>query len=166
MEQIVEIQQAAHVVVQSPQDIVEAARVDTRPLVRRLLAPIGTGLLVLIGSGYIWAVDPNESGHYPLCPTRALLGIDCPGCGFLRGMHDLLHGDLAGATDHNALLLPLVPAAIVLWVLWIVRSWRGYRDAVTRIQFRRRNQITYLILGIVIAFGIIRNFVPYLSSGS
>ena len=166
MEQIVEIQQAAHVVVQSPQDIVEAARVDTRPLMRRLIAPLSTGLLVLIGSGYVRAVDPNEPGHYPLCPTRAFLGIDCPGCGFLRGMHDLLHGDLAGAADHNVLLFALVPAAIVLWVLWIVRSWRGYRGAVTRIQFQRRNKITYLTLGVVLAFGIIRNFVPYLSSGA
>ena len=38
-----------------------------------------------------------------------LLGIDCPACGGLRGTHDLLHGDVVGALDHN-LLLPLLLA--------------------------------------------------------
>lgn len=154
------------VVALAPKDIVEAASIDSRPRVRRLLAPLGTGALVLVGCGYLWAVDPNVPGHYPLCPTRALFGIDCPGCGILRGTHDLLHGDFSGALDNNFLLLVLVPAAIVLWALWVIRSWGGYRGAVTRQQFQRRNRITYFSLGLILVFGVIRNFVPYLSSGA
>lgn len=149
----------------SPDDIVEAARVDDRSRSRRLLAPFGTGALVVVGLGYLRAVDPNEPGHYPLCPTKAFLGVDCPGCGLLRGTHDLLQGDVAGMVDHNALLIALVPAVVALWLLWVVRSWRGHRGAVTRAQFQRRNTITYVSLGIVLAFGIVRNFVPYLASG-
>ncbi|MSO26662.1 MAG: DUF2752 domain-containing protein [Candidatus Nanopelagicales bacterium] len=150
----------------SSHDIVEAARIDGRSLARRLVAPLGTGALVGVGLGYLWAVDPNEPGHYPLCPTRAVLGIDCPGCGLLRGTHDLLHGDVAGAIDNNALLVVLVPVAILLWVFWLFRSWSGYRGPVTREQFQRRNRITYFSLAIVLTFGVIRNFVPYLSSGA
>ena len=59
------------------------------------------------------AVDPNEPGRYPACLTQALLGVDCPLCGTLRGLHALLHGRIALAIDHNLLLVALVPAAVV-----------------------------------------------------
>jgi Protein of unknown function (DUF2752) len=71
-------------------------------------------------TGYLWARDPSEAGVWPPCPSRALLGIDCPGCGGLRGTHDLLHGDVLGALDHN-LLLPLIGALIALMLaLWML----------------------------------------------
>jgi hypothetical protein len=59
---------------------------------------------------YVGLVDPGSgTGLFPPCPSRMLLGIDCPACGGLRGTHDLLHGDVVGALDHN-LLLPLLLA--------------------------------------------------------
>ncbi|MDZ7732117.1 MAG: DUF2752 domain-containing protein [Acidimicrobiia bacterium] len=54
--------------------------------------------------------DPNESGSWGYCPSRALLGIDCPGCGLLRGTHALTTGDLTTALDHNVLILPILGA--------------------------------------------------------
>ena len=39
----------------------------------------------------------TSPGHYPTCPFLAITGWYCPGCGSLRAVHDLLHGDLAGA---------------------------------------------------------------------
>jgi Protein of unknown function (DUF2752) len=65
------------------------------------------GLAALAGmTAYVGLVDPARGGAYPLCPSRFLLGLDCPACGGLRGTHDLLHGDVVSALDHN-LLLPL-----------------------------------------------------------
>lgn len=68
-------------------------------------------------------VDPDRSGPYPPCPSRTLLGLDCPGCGGLRGTHDLLTGNVVEALDHN-LLLPVVLAfmavALGLWLLPLV----------------------------------------------
>jgi hypothetical protein len=59
---------------------------------------------------YVGLVDPGAgAGLFPPCPSRMLLGIDCPACGGLRGTHDLLHGDVVGALDHN-LLLPFLLA--------------------------------------------------------
>jgi len=58
-----------------------------------------------------------------------------------------------------------VPLAVVLWVRWLVRSWRGREDAVTHEQFRRRNMIMITGLVLVLIFGVVRNFVPYLGSG-
>lgn len=146
-------------------DVVVPARTDERPRGRRLLAPLATLAATAAGLAYLAAVDPNEPGHYPLCPTRALFGVDCPGCGVMRGMHDLVTGDVRGALDHNLLLVVLVPLSVVLWVRWIVRAWRGETAALSYGQFRRRNTITIVSLVVVLAFGVVRNFVPYLGSG-
>jgi len=149
----------------APDDVVVAARTDDRPLRRRLVAPLATLVGTLAGLGYLAAVDPNQPGHYPLCPTQALFGVDCPGCGVLRGTHDLVTGNVEGALDHNVLLVVFVPLAVVLWVRWLGRAWRGREDAVTHEQFRRRNAITITGLVLVLVFGVVRNFVPYLGSG-
>jgi hypothetical protein len=146
-------------------DVVVHERVDQRPRARRLVAPVATAVAVLASLAYVGVVDPNQPGHYPLCPTQAILGIDCPGCGIMRGCHDLVTGNLAGALDHNVLLVVLVPLAVVLWVRWVLRSWRGREDPVTYAQFRRRNAVMIGTLAVVLAFGVVRNFVPYLGSG-
>ncbi len=149
----------------APDEVVVQARTDDRSRTRRLLAPLASLVGVLAGLGYLAAVDPNEPGHYPLCPTQALFGVDCPGCGIMRGTHDLITGDIGGALDHNILLVVFVPLAVVLWIRWLLRSWRGEQDAVTYEQFRRRNTIMVVTLVLVLAFGVVRNFVPYLGSG-
>ena len=146
--------------------VVTAERVDPRPRGRRLVAPLLTGALTLGALGYLFAVDPNEPGHYPLCPTKALLGIDCPGCGCMRGLYALTHGDLAGAADHNLLLLLAVPFALVLWVRWLMRAWRGVSPAVSMRTFRLRNRVMIIALVAILAFGVVRNFVPYLDSAA
>lgn len=95
------------------------------PRLGRLAALAGAAAAV----AYVGLVDPGSgAGVYPACPSRLLLGLDCPACGGLRGTHDLLHGDIAGALDHN-LLLPLLLAvyayaAVVAFAPLIGRSVR------------------------------------------
>ena len=149
----------------APDDVIVEARTDPRSRRRRLVAPLATLVGALAGLGYLAAVDPNQPGHYPLCPTQALFGVDCPGCGVMRGTHDLVTGNVSGALDHNLLLVVFVPLAVVLWVRWLGRSWRGEERAVTHEQFRRRNMVMIIGLVLVLAFGVVRNYVPYLGSG-
>ena len=91
-------------------------RARTPGLVRRrgvLLAVAAVAAL-----GYVAAVDPNSPGHYPLCPTRALTGWDCPGCGGLRSVHAMLHGDVRTAIHDNAAIwvaMPVLALAVLLW---------------------------------------------------
>jgi hypothetical protein len=95
------------------------------PRTRRLAAPVAVALAAIAATAYLGVVDPNEPGHYPLCPTKALTGLDCPGCGGLRAVHSLVHLDLVGALDHNAFVVLLVlPIAFALWAAWLVRAWR------------------------------------------
>lgn len=145
--------------------IVEQERVDLRPRWRRMLGPVGAAAGVVAASALVFAVDPNQPGRYPVCPTQYLFGVDCPACGMLRGTHDLLHLDLVGAADHNVLMFALYPLLIVMWFMWARQAWRGYRPPLTRGQARRRDRILLGVLVTVLAFGVVRWFVPYLGSG-
>jgi hypothetical protein len=96
------------------------------PRARRLRAPLAVGAVTVLASVYLGLVDPNTPGHYPLCPTKAITGLDCPGCGGLRAVHALLHGDLMGALDHNAfIVLVVLPVSVVLWARWMWHAWKG-----------------------------------------
>ncbi len=142
-----------------------AAVVDSRPRARRMIAPLATLAGSAVALGYLAAFDPSEPGHYPLCPTQYLLGVDCPGCGMLRGSHALLEGDLPRALDHNVLLVVLVPLAVVLWARWAWHAWRGVTPAVSARAWRVRTTVTVVAFVLLLAFGVIRNLVPYLGSG-
>ncbi|QNG21092.1 DUF2752 domain-containing protein [Rhodococcus triatomae] len=67
--------------------------------------------------------DPHVSGSYGVCPVFALTGLWCPACGGLRAVHDLTRADLAGAMSNNALIVPLLVAAVVGWAIWVRRRW-------------------------------------------
>src|SRR5690606_38750821 len=78
------------------------------------------GVAAALGAtAYVGLVDPSDGGAYPLCPSRFVLGLDCPACGGLRGTHDLLNGDVVGALDHNLLLPALLTVFGVAFALWL-----------------------------------------------
>jgi hypothetical protein len=139
---------------------------DGRTRAQRLRGPVLTAAGLVAAVGFIRVVDPNEPGHYPMCPTLALLGIDCPGCGGLRATHALAHGDVAMALDHNALFVVLVPLVVALWTAWTYRAWTGVRAPRTawRDTVARAGPIVLLI--VAMGFAVVRNFVPYLGSGA
>ncbi|KAF4407301.1 DUF2752 domain-containing protein, partial [Streptomyces lycii] len=72
----------------------------------------------------VGVVDPNEPGHYPVCPLLHHTGILCPGCGGLRGAHALAHGDPVAAAQANLLLVAALLALSCLWAGWAVRCLR------------------------------------------
>ena len=95
-----------------------------QPRTSRLLVPGLVGVALVAATVYIGAVDPNTPGHYPLCPLKAFTGLDCPGCGGLRAVHSLVHGDVVGALGHNVLaVLMYIPAIAIGWLLWVRREW-------------------------------------------
>lgn len=82
----------------------------------RRWAALPLALLPLVAVGL---VDPHRPGRYPTCPVRLLLGVDCPGCGSLRALHDLVTGHVVAAADHNALLLVVLPLVAAEGVRWL-----------------------------------------------
>lgn len=95
------------------------------PLLGRLAVPAGLLVAVVGAFGYVATVDPNEPGHYPVCPLYAVTGVYCPGCGGLRSAHAFAHGDLLGALQDNAAAVLAYAGFAVLWTVWVVRAARG-----------------------------------------
>lgn len=127
-------------------------------LARRLAAPAVTLAGVAAAFAYVGAVDPNEPGHYPVCPLLQLTGIYCPGCGGLRSAHAVATGDLAGAFGSNAMAVVGYGVFAVLWAVWVVRATRG---APTRITL---SPVHWWSIGVVAAvFSVVRNL-PFGSS--
>lgn len=67
------------------------------------LAPLAVLAVVTLA---VTIRDPHQHGSWGVCPTYAIFGIYCPGCGSLRALHDLATGHLGEAIGHNALVLP------------------------------------------------------------
>jgi hypothetical protein len=122
------------------------------PLRRRLGPPALTATVVGAAVGLLAVVDPEQPGHYPTCPFLYLTGYYCPGCGSLRAVHALAHGDLGTALDRNVLLVVAVPVLIALFLVWTRRVIQG-RPFV-------RSAPPWVIQGIfvlVAAFWVLRN---------
>ena len=64
----------------------------------------------------LYVFDPSEYVLMPKCPFKLLTGWDCPGCGFQRAMHALLHGHVAEAIRFNVFLVVAVPYLLALLV--------------------------------------------------
>jgi hypothetical protein len=94
----------------------------TRP--RRMGLPVATITGLATATLALYLRDPHASGSWGYCPI-SLLGFYCPGCGGLRAVNDLTHGDLAGAVSSNALLMLAMPFAVFLLARWAVDAWQG-----------------------------------------
>lgn len=144
---------------ESPPDVTRPAEGRPSPRTRWVV----TGAIVA-GLGALAVRDPAQSGSYGLCPLLAVTGLDCPFCGGLRGTHDLLHGNVATALDHN-LLLPLYLFVLVaMGVLW----WRGSpllrQGALRRHRWLRGS--VWSLVAVTAVFFVVRNlpWFPYLDS--
>ena len=113
-------------------------------------------IAILLGVGlamsalYLW--DPAAGGPFPPCPWLALTGLQCPGCGALRGTHALLHGEVAAAWRLNPLWLVVAPVlgAALLWA-----SARSFGVPLPPWPVPRSGLWGMLLA--VLAFGVLRN---------
>ncbi len=142
-----------------------APDVDPRPRWRRMVGPVSTIGGLAAATLFIAVVDPNQPGHYPVCPTKALFGLDCPGCGGLRATHDLAHGDVVSAFGHNALWVLLVPIAVVMLGRYAYQGWTGRRQQPMAATAARRSMIALVVLMVI--FTVVRNlpFGAFFGSG-
>ncbi|MFI6859264.1 DUF2752 domain-containing protein [Streptomyces sp. NPDC050421] len=109
---------------QGPPPVFPPAPVPVSRL-RRIATPAAVLAGVVGAFAYVGSVDPNEPGHYPVCPLLRFTGIYCPGCGGLRSAHAFAHGDIVAALGANALAVVGYVAFAALWALWAVRAATG-----------------------------------------
>jgi len=115
-------------------------------------SPLAVAAVAVAAVGFVALVDPNEEGHYPTCPFLAVTGRFCPGCGSLRAVHALAHGDLATAAGSNVLTVLAVLPLLVVWGRWTRRSWTG-----TPRGSAAPTYALWMLLVVVSVFGVLRN---------
>jgi hypothetical protein len=83
--------------------------------------------------------------------------MHCPGCGTTRALHALLNGRLTQALAYNALIFLVLP--VLAWVQF--RRWRAGANAAPPRDARRAHWWPWLVLGVILAFGVARNLPWY-----
>ncbi len=118
---------------------------------------LGLGIsAVLLAAAFLVVVyrfDPATHRGYPICILHATTGLECPGCGTLRALHQLIHGNFAEAWRLNSYVMALLPIASWLTVRELIRFTTGkiLPGIVTRPIFG------WAALAGWLAFGILRN---------
>jgi hypothetical protein len=113
----------------------------------RLSSALGTGAVLVGGLAYIGLGDPHRSNFlFPACPFHAATGLYCPGCGGLRMVHDVLHGDLSAAVVDNVVALIGLPLLLV----WVLTRWRSGRPWTTPVA-------GIVVIAIALTWTVVRN---------
>jgi hypothetical protein len=121
-----------------------------RPLSSWYLALV----VALVGCGAaLFAFNPADHSFYPRCVFHQVTGWNCPGCGGLRAMHQLLRGNLAAAWELNPLAVLLVP--VFGWFLldWWLAAFRGRGLPKPTLGTRT----VWVLIGVLVTFGVLRN---------
>ena len=112
-------------------------------------------LIVLI----VYFIFGHFTHLYIPCPFHTILHIYCPGCGITRLFISLFKLDFATAFRCNQLIFILLPFGIVLYINYIyskIKNKKSWYDSIPI-------WIFYIIIVVLIVFGILRNFIPALA---
>ena len=60
-----------------------------------------------------------------VCLFRNLFGIRCPGCGMVKAISCILHGDLEKAFHYNKLALIVFPLLCYTWLRSLIAEFRN-----------------------------------------
>lgn len=99
-------------------------------------------LAAILGACLLYFFNPEVTSCYPRCPFYVLTGLQCPGCGTLRGLHALLHFRFYDAWRYNSVMIVSIPVValfpffprlcrnvivgkailVVILIWWVVRN--------------------------------------------
>ena len=86
------------------------------------------------------------------CPIRHFLGIYCPGCGITRMFVSMIELNFYQAFRYN----PLVFIYLIVFILYIILKFTIKK--IFKKNLYIPNIIIYILIGIALLFGILRNF--------
>jgi|SRR5690606_20574980 len=110
---------------------------------------------------YFYTYNPSaDSSHFISCPSKSILGLNCPGCGSQRLIHNLLHLNFSEAFRYNPLLFLLFPFVIYLVFVFVANLIFGTKY---RIKILYKNWFVFLMFSVFLIYGILRNlpFYPF-----
>ncbi|NEO67544.1 MAG: DUF2752 domain-containing protein [Moorea sp. SIO4G2] len=126
---------------------------------RKLKVKVLSG--IILGSAIIlYFFDPAIPGKlYPPSPFRTLTALYFPGCWTLRGLHQLLHGNLWAAFGLNPLMVLSLPYLIYSYICYSLPAFTGRKVY----QIFIKPAWIWWMLKIILAYWILRNipFAPF-----
>ena len=122
------------------------------PAMRKPLQNSAIFAAVAAGAAVLFLFNPATSVFYPRCLFHETTGLYCPGCGSTRALYWLLHGKPGRALHENALAILAIP----LLGAWVACRYLRRRPPVMNPRFRLMWVV--VMLGVVVAFGVLRNF--------
>ncbi len=105
----------------------------------------------------LYKINPSTSSFFPSCPVYTITGLYCPGCGSLRALHQLFHGNISNAFGFNPLMVIALPFIAYSFLSYILDGITGK----TLPKIFIPAFYIWLILGIILLFGILRNIRIY-----
>tara|TARA_B110000438_G_scaffold213382_1_gene205615 strand:+ start:1118 stop:1540 length:423 start_codon:yes stop_codon:yes gene_type:complete len=124
-------------------------------------AQVTVFLMLLVG-----IILPSSGMGIPLCMFKHLFSLPCPGCGLMRSVSSVLHGDFLKSWGYHPLGICFVAVA-VLFVFNLVMPRRSV-SVVRRFFSKHNDPLEMLLIAFVaffIGFGGIR-LTAYLVTGS
>jgi uncharacterized protein DUF2752 len=115
------------------------------------------GVALFFIAAVLYQFDPAVVRVYPRCLLNTATGLECPGCGGTRAVHQLLHGNLLQALRLNALLVTSLP----LLALSVILEVRATLFGIARPAVLYRPALGWTIVAVLVLWTIGRNmFLP------
>lgn len=126
-------------------------------MVNRRLTAAAIWALLAGGATYLFFFQPGRSGIFPACPFHTLTGLNCPGCGTTRGLHQLLHGHLVAAFELNPLTMLLLPILGYSLIAYTRSAITGHPLP----QLSLSPKFGWVLTGLILGFWVFRNTSVY-----
>lgn len=124
----------------------------------RVAEPLRVGAAALAATAVLAVGNPNTT-HVPLCPLKAVTGLDCPLCGSLRAVHALTRGDIAGAANHNLVFTVAAPFLVLAWGWWLIDTLDRRPPGTQLVEAYRRHAtpLRWVGIALLVTFAVVRN---------
>jgi hypothetical protein len=114
---------------------------------------LAAGCAGCAAAALLYWVPPAEHSGYPTCPFHDLTGLHCPGCGTLRCLHALLHGNLPQALAYNVLTVLALPFLLAWYARLGLAAWRDRPPKARRVPARW----VRVLFAVILAYWVLRN---------
>ena len=100
----------------------------------------------------LFGFNPARHSFYPFCAFHRLTGMQCPGCGGLRAVHHLLHGEVVTAFRFNQLVVLAAP-----FVAWFAVRRILCGPPAEKFSHRAQARWAWAAFAVLVLFWIVRN---------
>ena len=111
---------------------------------------------IILAIGFTYIIIHKLTGFGIFCPVNKFTHLYCPGCGVSRMFLHLIKLEFYEAFSSNCVLFCLLPvfAAAALW-----HAYKYIRFGKTKLN-KAETVICWIIVGILLTFGVVRNIYP------